>query len=304
NALQVYTKESLPQGWARTQNNLGAAYETLGERLGGTEAAEMLRAAVTAYQNALQVRTKASLPQDWATTQNNLGIAYEILGERLSGTKGAESLRAAVAAFQNALQVYTKESLPQGWAITQNNLARTLALQEEWEEAARATENVLSLYPKMIEGLVRAEGIYHNRLFRFDRAFELNARRVELGEGELDFIEKHLTTARFDACATRASALEPEISESDQRQVLTALRFACLSAAQKIADARAAGRQLRQQTAGLDKVRWTFTGTKHFASQHAAFAARSADWVRLFEAMEEGDEAKANAALTALGVPE
>jgi hypothetical protein len=70
-----------------------------------------------------------------------------------------------------------------------------------------------------------------------------------------------------------------------------------------ISTARAAGRQLRQQIAGLDKVRWTFTGTKHFVSQHAAFAAKSADWVRLFEALEQGDEVKATASLTALGVP-
>ena len=75
NALQVDTRESLPQAWAETQNNLGGAYQRLGERLSGTEGVESLLAAVTAYQNALQVRTKESLPQAWAMTQNNLGDA-------------------------------------------------------------------------------------------------------------------------------------------------------------------------------------------------------------------------------------
>jgi hypothetical protein len=66
----------------------------------------------------------------------------------------------------------------------------------------------------------------------------------------------------------------------------------------------AAGRELRKQVAGLEKTGWTFTGTKHFVSQHAAFAAHARDWVRLFEALEQGDQAKAIAALAALGVPE
>ena len=38
-------------------------------------------------------------------------------------------------------------------------------------------------------------------------------------------------------------------------------------------------------------------------SQHPAFGGKAADWVRLFEALEQGDEAKARAALSALGVP-
>lgn len=71
--------------------------------------------------------------------------------------------------------------------------------------AAQAAENVLTLYPTLIEGLARAESIYQDGLFRFDRAFELNAKRVELGDGELEFIEKHLTTARFGGCAIRGA---------------------------------------------------------------------------------------------------
>src|ERR1039458_3649225 len=100
NALQIFTRESLPQDWAMTQNNLGTAYGRLAQRLGGTEGEESLRAAVTTFQNVLQVE---SLPQDWAITQTNLGNAYRVLGERLGGTEGAESLRAAVTAYQNTL---------------------------------------------------------------------------------------------------------------------------------------------------------------------------------------------------------
>ena len=237
-------------------------------------------------------------------TQNNLGLAYLRLGERQSGIEGTESLRAAVTAYQNALQVFTKESLPRAWAIAQNNLASAYISQKKWGEAAQALENGLTVYPTAIEGLARAEWIYQDRLFRFDRAFELNAKRVELGDGELPFIETHLTTARFGGCATRAAALRTETSEKNRQIMLTALRFACLAADQKTADALAAGRQLLKDIPGLGKIDWSFGGVKHFVSQHPAFAAKAGAWVELFEALEQGDEVKARASLAALGVLE
>jgi hypothetical protein len=171
-----------------------------------------------------------------------------------------------------------------------------------WVEA-QALENVISMYPASAEGLARAESIYQNQLFRFDRAFELNAKRVELGDGKLEFIESHLTTARFEGCATRAAALRTDILQKDQRIVLTALRFACLAADHKAEDARVAGYQLVKDISGLEKVRWVFSGTKHFVGQHPAFVVKSAEWVELFEALERGDEVRARASLAALGVP-
>jgi tetratricopeptide (TPR) repeat protein len=233
---------------------------------------ENLRAAVVAYQNALQINTKETLTQAWAASQLGLGNAYRCLGERLNGTEGVEGLRAAVIAYQNALQVRTKESLPQDWAATQLGLAKAYVSQKKWEEAAQALENVLTLHPTFIEALKSAQWIYQERLFRFDRAFELNAKQVELGDGELPFIEKHLTTAHFEGCAARATALRAQFSEKNERLVLTALRFACLAADQKTEDARAAGRQLVKDISGLEKVGWTFTGVEHFVSQQPAFA--------------------------------
>jgi tetratricopeptide (TPR) repeat protein len=214
-----------------------------------------------------------------------------------------ESLRTAVTAYENALQVRTKESLPQYWATTQNNLAKTYISQQKWEEAAQALENVLTLYPTFLEGLQNAEAIYHDRLFRFDRAFELNAKRVELGNGEPDFVEKHLTTARFEGCASRAAALDPKIEEKDIRVGLMALQFACLAANQKTEDARDAGSALAREIPGLEKTNWSFSGVKHFVSQHTAFSAKAGEWVHLFEALEEGDEAKARTSLAALDQP-
>ena len=67
-----------------TQNNLGTALATLGERESGTKRLEQ---AVKAFLAALEVRTRKRVPLQWAATQNNLGNALQTLGERDNGTK-------------------------------------------------------------------------------------------------------------------------------------------------------------------------------------------------------------------------
>ena len=74
-ALEVYTRQDLPQQWAMTRNNLGNALSDQGIRTGGEEGARLLAEAVAAYRQALQVYTREQLPQDWAMTQNHLGNA-------------------------------------------------------------------------------------------------------------------------------------------------------------------------------------------------------------------------------------
>jgi tetratricopeptide (TPR) repeat protein len=77
--LESYPREQLPQQWAMTQNNLGAALSDQGTRTGGEEGTRLLAQAVTAYTNALQVRTYEALAPQWAQTQNNLARVYEYL---------------------------------------------------------------------------------------------------------------------------------------------------------------------------------------------------------------------------------
>ena len=117
NALKELTREKLPMQWASTQNNLGNALSSLGERESGTQRLEQ---AVTAYENALKEWTREKVPLDWATTQNNLGNALRDLGERESGTQRLEQ---AVTAYENALKEWTREKVPLDWAGTQMNIA-------------------------------------------------------------------------------------------------------------------------------------------------------------------------------------
>ena len=81
-----------------TQNNLGSALSSLGEREDGTE---RLKKAVNAHRAALQVYTRERVPLRWAMTQNNLGSALGSLGEREDGT---ERLKKAVNLYRAALE--------------------------------------------------------------------------------------------------------------------------------------------------------------------------------------------------------
>ena len=112
-ALKEWTRERVPLQWAMTQNNLGSALASLGERESGTA---KLEEAVAAFREALKERTRERVPLDWAMTQMNLGTALGTLGERESGTAKLEE---AVAAFREALKERTRERVPLDWAMTQ-----------------------------------------------------------------------------------------------------------------------------------------------------------------------------------------
>ncbi len=85
-----------------TQNNLGTALRSLGERESGTE---RLEEAVDAYRAALQEWTRERVPLQWATTQNNLGTALLTLGVADPDRAKLEEARRAVnAAFEVSMQ--------------------------------------------------------------------------------------------------------------------------------------------------------------------------------------------------------
>ena len=71
-ALEERRRDRVPLDWATTQNNLGNALGSLGERESGTA---RLEEAVVAFRAALEERRRDRVPLDWAMTQNNLGAA-------------------------------------------------------------------------------------------------------------------------------------------------------------------------------------------------------------------------------------
>ncbi|WP_024971057.1 CHAT domain-containing protein, partial [Microcystis aeruginosa] len=135
-SLEVCTHNSSPYEWARTQNNLGNAYNT---RIRG-ERADNLELAIAAYKLSLEVYTRDSFPYEWASTQNNLGTAYR---GRIRG-KGVDNLELAIAAYKLSLEVYNRDSFPYEWARTQTNLGAVYSsFPYEW---ARTQTNLGAAY--------------------------------------------------------------------------------------------------------------------------------------------------------------
>jgi tetratricopeptide (TPR) repeat protein len=72
-AASILDRDTLPEVWAGTQNNLAVAY---GDRLGG-ERVNNLDQAITCYENALQVYTLDKFPEQWKIIQQNLALTQE-----------------------------------------------------------------------------------------------------------------------------------------------------------------------------------------------------------------------------------
>jgi tetratricopeptide (TPR) repeat protein len=148
-ALALVPRETSPEQWAATQNNLGTALWALGERESGTA---RLEEAVTAYREALKEYTRERVPLDWAMTQNNLGAALQALGEREGGTVRLEE---AVAAYHEALKERTRERVPLQWATTQNNLGNALARLGERESGTARLKEAVAAFREALKEFTR-----------------------------------------------------------------------------------------------------------------------------------------------------
>jgi len=91
-------REQVPLHWATTQNNLGTALQTLGERERGTA---RLEEAVLAYRAALEEITCERVPLDWAMSFGNQGVALMQLADRTKdGAMAETAVRQLEAAFE------------------------------------------------------------------------------------------------------------------------------------------------------------------------------------------------------------
>jgi hypothetical protein len=84
------TRARVPLQWATTQNNLGCALQTLGERESGTA---RLERAVAAYRAALEEWTRDRVPLNWAKAQMGLGNALEHSEGAGGGRRGCRTGR-------------------------------------------------------------------------------------------------------------------------------------------------------------------------------------------------------------------
>ncbi|MGB9406435.1 MAG: hypothetical protein WCA89_02800, partial [Terracidiphilus sp.] len=269
-ALKVRTRADLPQDWAVGESNLGNALTGQGERSSGGQAADLLAKAVEANRAALEVQTKASLPQDWARTQKQLGVVLTDQGELSSGAQAKELLAQAVEAFRAALEVNTKADLPEEWAETQNSMGKTLADQGDPTGASNALEASLEAFPDNVEYLQGAMSVYYNKLFHYDRAFELSEHLLKLDaspDARLHMVEVELATGRFEDCEKQAAMIDDAAFTAPAMPMILirdTMKLTCQWGAGQKAAAQETEKALLSKSAQMQKIGWESTGTRHF----------------------------------------
>ncbi len=90
-ALQVFTREALPQDWAKTQRDLGLTLHAHAERLPEEEGTRRLEEALQAFQQALTVFTPESSSRDWKEAHEGLRQTQQRLAQRRAHPQGTQA---------------------------------------------------------------------------------------------------------------------------------------------------------------------------------------------------------------------
>lgn len=101
-ALEIYTREQVPQDWAHAQFNLGGVLTNQSMHAEDAEGKRLLGEALTAYRASLEIYTRKELPQDWASTQFSIAFTLRALADR-SETAEAKRLRAEAEVIDKEL---------------------------------------------------------------------------------------------------------------------------------------------------------------------------------------------------------
>lgn len=300
-ALEVYMKSAQRHNWAKTQAALGGALIDLAKRSDSNQAEGLFTDAVSAYRSALGVLSKSESPSRWGRAQLNMAEALVSLSQTAAGDKAAVDLDQALAASQAALEVYKKERSPDQWAEGEIKLGRIYyrqALSAKEGEAndlmaksAAAWDAVLATNPKNAEAASTLSGIYHDNLIDFPKAYEFAKRAAQVSptlDHKLDFAEASLTNSRFDECLTALNSVaESELDESYVPAYQTLL-LACQAGA---ANSLAAQTSLTFSgySSGVKKSGWSTAGDRKYLAEAPEFASGRKYWVKLFQALEDGD---------------
>ena len=145
-ALGIFSLVAYPQAWARTQLDLGLAWQGLPN----PDQAGVLEAAIGAHRSALSMLEPELFPQAWALGQSRLGdaLADNPVGDAF------ENRRRALEAYEQALTVFDPLGEPVLWARTRNGMGA--ALQGlPWQEppdhihqALAAHQDALSVFTR------------------------------------------------------------------------------------------------------------------------------------------------------------
>jgi tetratricopeptide (TPR) repeat protein len=296
-ALEVDTRADLPFDWAMTEASLGNSLMFQGERTSEGNAIDLLEQSAQAYRASLEVETKTDVPTFWANTQSNLCLVLADQAERSAPPENIEILAQAAPACRAALDVRTKADSPEDWALTQITLARVLADQGNPSAAGETLDDAVNALPADIHVLAGAAVVYQNRLYRFDRAYQLVQRWLAIDGSllsRLDLEDADMTTGHFDDCEAQAAAIVDTAMPAPQAPfelIRDTLKLACQWGAGKKSLAQQTAKALLLKSGQLEKTGADLAGNRRYLSSAPAFEPGRASWIALFDSLEKGDPA-------------
>ncbi|MGG6239686.1 CHAT domain-containing protein [Nodosilinea sp. AN01ver1] len=113
--VQIHARDTFPEIWAATQDNLALAYMN---RIQGSKS-QNIEKAIIALKRALDIKVRFTSPEEQALTQLNLSNAYF---HRLEGNH-ADNLEQSIIFCEQSLKVFTYKVFPVLWIGAQRNLA-------------------------------------------------------------------------------------------------------------------------------------------------------------------------------------
>ena len=176
-------------------------------------------------------------------------------------------------------------------------------------QAATVLDAVLDADPGNIQALSGLASLYHEYIGDFPKAYALMARLEKADHSvpnRLNLAEASFTMANFSGCLDLLSTTRPEempVSLATTRQVLF---FACQWGAGKQKAAMETAQALEKYAGTLTRPAWTTSGDRKYLAAAPEFQQGRTLWIKLFQALENGDGVsllEAAHALTALDEP-
>jgi tetratricopeptide (TPR) repeat protein len=311
-SLKVYTLEKFPKDWSDTQYILGYMLRSQGERSSGEDSIRLLGEAVTAYREALKGYTseKFSEKREWAATQLFMGVVLVLQSERSGGAEGERMLGEAITAYREALEGFSRENWSRGsgwsggsmWAETQDNLGRAYMLLKKWNDAAVCFENALTKpsYKGYIGSYQSLASIYHERLFEYEKAFDLHQEILSRFPQDTNALaglaEAHFTTGRYFESSRKIKPLltNPELSDSSKiaLQMIEVANLLALENADKVPAALAALHQTVSFQKADFRIDRSFSGALNFINRQERFDSHRA-WLNQFFGLAQAENCDA-----------
>ena len=168
NALLVWTRDTYPEDWMRTMQQLGATLHTYGILLKGNR---NLQKSVVAYKNALAALNADEYALELTATHNNRAVTLHHLGE---SEENPDRLKEAINSYEKALTVSMEQQLPIHVAVlcrvnkatAHNVLAHMTNDAALADEIADEFEVILECFPHALQPLCKKHCEVQQKLAR------------------------------------------------------------------------------------------------------------------------------------------